>query len=204
MTLNQDLNTLIDKCKTKRIVKVQELQNILQDVQFDPRLIEDNIDDINTDEILDEFVNQSLIWVDDESFKGDLTYLKKLILVLEDPHEELLEKHKNLTDLLQNTSQNLNLCNGMKQDLIHEFHILGWVTTRAFLESLGLTQRDLNDLENLQENQARIAQGLEIFLMDHIPPEVVSSDRELTQYVIDKLNQTKCKRTAQKLVEKYL
>ena len=49
MTLNQDLNTLIDKCKTKRIVKVQELQNILQDVQFDPRLIEDNIDDINTD-----------------------------------------------------------------------------------------------------------------------------------------------------------
>ena len=201
MTLSQDLNNLIDKCKTKRIVKVEELQTILQDVQFDPRLKEDNN---SIDEILDEFVNQSLIWIDDESFQGDLTYLKKLILVLEEPLEELLEKHKNLIDLLQTSSQNLDLCKGMKQDLIHEFHILGWITTRTFLESLGLTQMDLNDLENLQENQDRISQGLEIFLMNHIPPELVSSDRELTQYVIDKLNQTKCKRTAQKLAEKYL
>ena len=89
MTLSQDLNNLIDKCKTKRIVKVEELQTILQDVQFDPRLKEDNN---SIDEILDEFVNQSLIWIDDETFQGDLTYLKKLILVLEEPLEELLEK----------------------------------------------------------------------------------------------------------------
>ena len=143
MTLSQDLNNLIDKCKTKRIVKVEELQTILQDVQFDKRLIEDNN---SIDEILDEFVNQSLIWIDDETFQGDLTYLKKLILVLEEPLEELLEKHKNLIDLLQTSSQNLDLCKGMKQDLIHEFHILGWITTRTFLESLGLTQMDLNDL----------------------------------------------------------
>ena len=196
MTLTQDLDTIIDQCKVKPVAKRQELVKILQEVHFDQRLIEDSMD---MEEILDEFVNQSLIWVDDESFRGDLTYLKKLILVLED-HDDVLEKYRNLTELLNHTRENISLCNGMKQDLIHVFNLLGWPTSRAFLESLGLSQSDLNNLENL-ENQARFEKGFEIFLTS-IPQEI-TSDRELTQYVIDKLNQT-CPRPAQKMAQKYL
>ena len=93
-TLSQRMDYLIDQARSKRIVDHDLLNQIFIEVgqleaPLEARLVEEfqNSQDIN--EILEEFLNQSLIWVDDVSGRGKLVWFQKLLKTLED-HEELL------------------------------------------------------------------------------------------------------------------
>ena len=93
-TQSQRLEYLIDQARSKRIVDQDLLNQIFIEVgqieaPLEARLVEEfqNSQDIN--EILDEFLNQSLIWVDDDSGRGKVIWFKKLLKTLDD-HEDLL------------------------------------------------------------------------------------------------------------------
>ena len=200
MTVSQDLQIILDKCNEKQIAKKTELQKLLSEVNFNARLIEELTENDLVNDILEEFICQSLIWVDDEALKGEITYLKKIIATLDD-NEELLKLWSNLSEILKSDQHRPSLCKGVITDLVNEFNILGWSVGRVFLESLGLAQGDLHELEQVSRSD-RFHRGLQVFLQNL--PHEISTDRELTQFVIDKLNQNACRRPAQRLAEKYL
>ena len=148
-TQSQRLEFLIDQARTKKIVHHDLLNQIFIDVgqseaPLEARLVEEfqNSQDIN--EILDEFLNQSLIWVDDDSGRGKVIWFKKLLKTLDD-HEDLLTLCNELEISLniQEVPRIGPLPNGLNQILRNTFQILGWTFARQFLNRLGKVQRKL-------------------------------------------------------------
>ena len=81
MSLNHELNTILDLLGNRSIIDRDRLLTMMRNLNFDERLIEDiTSDDITIQDVIDELLNQSLIWVDDETLQGDIFSLKMLIL----------------------------------------------------------------------------------------------------------------------------
>ena len=143
-TLSQRMDYLIDQARSKRIVDHDLLNQIFIDVgqleaPLEARLVEEFQNSLDINEILEEFLNQSLIWVDDVSGRGKLVWFQKLLKTLED-HEELLTLANQLEISLNVQDQGPrigSLPSGLNQILNETFEILGWKFARQFLNRLG-------------------------------------------------------------------
>ena len=96
-------------------------------------------DELKIEEIIDELLNQSLIWVDDETFQGNIIYLHKVINATNN-HNELLPLYNNLLSSLKNSEDipRLSLPEPLIRDISNTFDIIGdWWKCRAFLVDLG-------------------------------------------------------------------
>ena len=76
-TLSQRMEYLIDQARSKRIVDHDLLSQIFIEVgqleaPLEARLVEEFQNSLDINEILEEFLNQSLIWVDDVCGCGKL------------------------------------------------------------------------------------------------------------------------------------
>ena len=140
MYLNQKLNTILDLLRNRNIIHRDRILTMMGTLNFDKRLIEDITagDIIKIEDVIDELLNQSLIWVDDETLQGDILYLKTLILATDD-RGELLRKYNDLLSSLHNdvNIQAPSLPEGLIRDISKAFVICGWWKCRAFLVSLG-------------------------------------------------------------------
>ena len=97
-----------------------------------------NRDELKIEDIIDELLNQSLIWVDDETFQGNIIYLQKVIVATNN-YDELLPLYNNLLSSLKN-SQDIprpSLPEGLIRDISNTFDICGWPKCRDFLVDLG-------------------------------------------------------------------
>ena len=97
-----------------------------------------NRDELKIEDIINELLNQSLIWVDDETFQGNIIYLQKVIMATNN-YDELLPLYNNLLSSLKN-SQDIprpSLPEGLIRDISNTFDICGWWKCRAFLVDLG-------------------------------------------------------------------
>ena len=148
-TQSQRLEYLIDQARSKRIVDQDLLNQIFIEVgqieaPLEARLVEEfqNSQDIN--EILEEFLNQSLIWVDDVSGRGKLVWFQKLLKTLDD-YEHLLTlcNELEISFNIQEGPRIGSLPSGLNQILNKTFQILGWTFARQFLNRLGKFQRKL-------------------------------------------------------------
>ena len=95
-------------------------------------------DELKIEDIIDELLNQSLIWVDDETFQGNIIYLQKVIVATNN-YDELLPLYNNLLSSLKN-SQDIprpSLPEGLIRDISNTFDICGWPKCRDFLVDLG-------------------------------------------------------------------
>ena len=86
-TLSQRMDYLIDQARSKRIVNHDLLNQIFIEVgqleaPLEARLVEEFQNSLDINEILEEFLNQSLIWVDDVSGRGKLVWFQKLLKTL--------------------------------------------------------------------------------------------------------------------------
>ena len=80
MSLSDELNRILDFMKGREIIKEDEVRKLMEKLNFDERLIDDlTREGLNLDDIIEEFLNQRIIWVDDESFQGDIIHLRELI-----------------------------------------------------------------------------------------------------------------------------
>merc|ERR1711992_191852 len=97
MKLNHELNTILDLLRNRNIIHRDRILTMMGTLNFDKRLIEDITagDIIKIEDVIDELLNQSLIWVDDVTLEGDILYLKTLILATDD-RGELLSQYNNL------------------------------------------------------------------------------------------------------------
>ena len=141
-TLNERLERIVNDAKTKRVIDRLSLMTILKDVCFEPRLIEEFENAENLEEILEEFLNQSEIWVDDDSGKGQVKWLSRLLETVED-NDRLLhlcsELDKSLvTDSGAPLRRSISLPQGMYEEISELFEILGWIKAKQFLDALGM------------------------------------------------------------------
>ena len=139
MSLNHELNTILDLLRNRSIIDRDRLLTMMRNLNFDERLIEDiTSDDIKIQDVIDELLNQSLIWVDDETLQGDIFSLKMLILATEN-YDELLPFYNRLLSSLHNdvNIQAPSLPEGLIRDISKAFDICGWWKCRAFLVGLG-------------------------------------------------------------------
>ena len=97
-----------------------------------------NRDELKIEDIIDELLNQSLIWVDDETFQGNIIYLQKVIMATNN-YDELLPLYNNLLSSFHNceTMPRPSLPEGLIRDISNTFDICGWWKCRAFLVDLG-------------------------------------------------------------------
>ena len=140
-SLNQRLERIVNDAKTKRIVDRHSLMQILIDVCLEPRLIEEFEHAENLEEILEEFLNQSEIWVDDDSGRGQVYWLSMLLKTVED-HDRLLHLCSELERSLINDTgatlrRSISLPQGMYEELNDLFEILGWIKAKQFMDALG-------------------------------------------------------------------
>lgn len=140
-TLNERLERIVNDAKTKRVIDRLSLMTILKDVCFEPRLIEEFENAENLEEILEEFLNQSEIWVDDDSGKGQVKWLSRLLETVED-NDRLLhlcsELDKSLvTDTGAPLRRSISLPQGMYEEISKLFEISGWIKAKQFLDALG-------------------------------------------------------------------
>ena len=94
--------------------------------------------ELKIEDIINELLNQSLIWVDDETFQGNIIYLQKLIMATNN-YDELLPLYNNLLSSLKN-GQDIprpSLPEGLIRDISNTFDICGWPKCRDFLVDLG-------------------------------------------------------------------
>ena len=94
--------------------------------------------ELKIEDIINELLNQSLIWVDDETFQGNIIYLQKVIVATNN-YDELLPLYNNLLSSLKN-SQDIprpSLPEGLIRDISNTFDICGWPKCRDFLVDLG-------------------------------------------------------------------
>ena len=140
-SLNERLERIIKDAKTKRIVDRESLMKILKDVSFEPRLIEEFENAENLEEILEEFLNQSEIWVDDDSGKGQVKWLSRLLETVED-NDRLLHLCSDLDRSLKVDTgaplrRSISLPQGMYEEISELFEILGWIKAKQFFDALG-------------------------------------------------------------------
>ena len=119
---------------------------LMTKVGFDQRLISDLLVDQdkieNLTAVLNEFLNQSLIWIDDTSKTGSIKYLKELILTVEN-YNELLPLYNDLRESLQNNEgvKRPSLPKGLIQKLSESFDLsYKWIDCTNFLTFLGKIQ----------------------------------------------------------------
>jgi len=149
-----------------------------------------NSQDIN--EILDEFLNQSLIWVDDDSGRGKVIWFKKLLKTLDD-HEDLLTLCNELEISLniQEVPRIGPLPNGLNQILRNTFQILGWTFARQFLNRLGLRQCQLHAIEDEipDDFNKRFQNGLDQYIaqVNNDPENSISTTTDFYSHVISTL-----------------
>jgi len=196
-TLSQRMDYLIDQARSKRIVDHDLLNQIFIDVgqleaPLEARLVEEFQNSLNVNEILEEFLNQSLIWVDDVSGRGKLVWFQKLLKTLDD-HEELLTLANQLDISLNIQDQGPrigSLPSGLNQILNETFEILGWKFARQFLNRLGLRQCQLHAIEDEFSTDLRFQNGMDQYIA-HInnDPEntTISTTTDLYSHVISTL-----------------
>ena len=141
MGLNEDLETILEELKIREVSDVTGVKNLLNEAKFDPRLIFDLMNDegkLCWIDIIEEFLNQDLIWVDEIEKNGDLLYLKKLILCVRGKEELLPWYNKLLQSLTYEPKTILHLPTSLIDMISKDFGIsydLG--DCRFFLSSLG-------------------------------------------------------------------
>merc|ERR1711934_473343 len=135
MTLSHELDMILDHLRSRKIINKDAVNKMMETLKFDSRLIEDlSRDELKIEDIINELLNQSLIWVDDETFQGHIIYLQKLIMATND-YDELLPLYNNLLSSLKN-GQDIprpSLPKGLIRDISNTFDICGWWKCRAFL-----------------------------------------------------------------------
>ena len=137
-TRGQHLEYLINETRLRHVIDNEKFTKLLTDMGLEPRLIEElqSCQDLN--EVLEEFLNQCLIWIDDDSGHGNVYWLKQLLRIVNDSDNLML-----LCDQLEKSIVNkearkeISLQNGIKSRLEKEFNILGWLLAKDFLTELG-------------------------------------------------------------------
>merc|ERR1712008_73764 len=190
MTLSHELNVILDHLRNRKIINKDAVSKMMVTLNFDSRLIEDlSGDELKIEDLIDELLNQSLIWVDDETFQGNIIYLQKVIMATNN-YDELLPLYNNLLSSLKN-SQDIprpSLPEGLIRDISNIFDICGWWKCRAFLVDLGLEEGILNRIESDSPNtKVRLRQALGTFQSKLDPTEV--DNRQLIQLVHSSLQE---------------
>ena len=140
-SLNERLDRIVNDAKTKRIIDRPSLMKILNDVCLEPRLIEEFENAENLEEILEEFLNQSEIWVDDDSGRGKVYWLLELLKTIDD-NDRLLHLCSDLDrSLMEDTGaplrRSISLPQGVYELISDLFEKLGWIKAKQFLDALG-------------------------------------------------------------------
>ena len=134
----QLLEYLINETRSRHIIDHEKFTKLLTDIGLEPRLIEElqSCQDLN--EVLEEFLNQCLIWIDDDSGHGNVYWLKQLLRIVNDS-DNLMLKCDQLGDSIVNKNERkeILLQNGIKSRLEKDFNILGWLPAKDFLTELG-------------------------------------------------------------------
>jgi glycerol-3-phosphate O-acyltransferase len=133
-----EVRHVVRKIVSKRIRKVRETVIEIYFHQYLFLFFSTNRDELKIEDIIDELLNQSLIWVDDETFQGNIIYLQKVIVATNN-YDELLPLYNNLLSSLKN-SQDIprpSLPEGLIRDISNTFDICGWPKCRDFLVDLG-------------------------------------------------------------------
>ena len=137
-THGQLLEYLINETRSRHIIDHEKFTKLLTDIGLEPRLIEElqSCQDLN--EVLEEFLNQCLIWIDDDSGHGNVYWLKQLLRIVNDS-DNLMLKCDQLGDSIVNKNERkeILLQNGIKSRLENDFNILGWLPAKDFLTELG-------------------------------------------------------------------
>lgn len=207
MPLSQDLKSLIQCLLQRTVIDRHNVIELMREVNFDERLIEDIIEDeFNLQDVIDEMVNQTLIWVDDETGRGDITYLKRLIKTTEN-YNEILPRWDNLSQSLKNDNlrPRPKLPEGLILMLTENFQngTYDWNECRVFLACLNLEEGTLNAIEaNENDVSLKLKEGLTIFQID--AQNDTSTDRDLIVTVIQALENATIKRLARDIKVTFL
>merc|ERR1711935_224340 len=205
MTLSHELNVILDLLRSRQIINKDAVSKMMETLKFDSRLIEDlSGDELKIEDLIDELLNQSLIWVDDETFQGNIIYLQKVIMATNN-YDELLPLYNNLLSSFHNceTIPRPSLPEGLIRDISNTFDICGWWKCRAFLVDLGLEEGILNRIESdSPDTKVRLRQALETFQSKLDPAEV--DNRQLIESVHSSLQEADMIRVAREINRNYL
>ena len=137
-THGQLLEYLINETRSRHIIDHEKFTKLLTDIGLEPRLIEELQSCQDLSEVLEEFLNQCLIWIDDDSGHGNVYWLKQLLRIVNDS-DNLMLKCDQLGDSIVNKNERkeILLQNGIKSRLEKDFNILGWLPAKDFLTELG-------------------------------------------------------------------
>lgn len=206
MPLSQDLNSLIQCLIKRNVIDYDNVIDLMREVNFDERLIEDIIEDFNLEDVINEMLNQTLIWVDDETGRGDIAYLKRLIATTEN-YNEILPQWDNLSQALTNDDQQARpkLPDGLVMKLTENFKngTFDWTDCRVFLGSLKLEEGILNAIEEKEDEDIdkKLQQGLTTF---QIAQTDALTDRDLIKTVVHALENARMNRLARDIKETFL